>query len=411
MGVNNRQRRAAKRRWRAQQRSSNGPRSGSGPGPARTGFTDGPTIDAAEAYRETELQVTATVRWLSRRRPDDAELLREAESLVRRVAPIPLLVVALVLRNVLAQMADNITRGGWGPADLEELVRRRDVRLLPTLAVVLRDETVRIETIDDLAAGLRLAAIFGLAPLLDADAVTKGSAAGGWAGEHPKLARIRALLAKAESTEFDEEAEALIGKAQELIARYALGRLLDETSANGPDSGTPATVRRLWLDAPYVRAKAALVDEVARANRCRTALAEQHGFSVVVGFAGDLDAVELLVTSLLVQANTAMQRQARSQNGSGTARTRAFRQSFLIAFAVRIGERLRAETEAVAAEDASRLLPVLRDHEAKISEAFDDMVPHTVGRAPSAHSGEGWAAGVVAAELAQLDVRSKLTLI
>ena len=30
----------------------------------------------------------------------------------------------------------------------------------------------------------------------------------------PKLARVRALLAKAESTEYDEEAEALSAKAQ-----------------------------------------------------------------------------------------------------------------------------------------------------------------------------------------------------
>jgi hypothetical protein len=101
-----------------------------------------------------------------------------------------------------------------------------------------------------------------------------------------------------------------------------------------------------------------------------------------------------------------MQRHARSLDG---ARTRAFRQSFLLAFATRIGERLRAETEAVAAEDASRLLPVLRDHEARISRAFDHIVPHTVRRGPSANSGDGWAAGVVAAELAQLDVRSRLT--
>lgn len=402
--MNNKQRRAAKQRRRAQQRAACGPRRGSnGPGSAA-----GQPIDSEVAYGLAELQVTATVRRLTRRRhDDDAELLLHAESLLHRVAPIPQHIVALVLRDLLARMADTVTRGGWGPADLHELVRRRDPRLLATLAEVLRDETVRIDSTDDLAAGLRLAALFAMAPLLDADAVSARRAAGGSGVEHPKLAQVRLLLAKAESTEYDEEAEALIGKAQELIARYALDRLLDEASA-GHERGPTAAVRRVWLDAPYVRAKAALVDEVARANRCRTALAEQHGFSLVVGSGRDLDAVELLATSLLVQANAAMQRHAHSRNGPGTSRSRSFRQSFLLAYAARIGERLRSETQAVAAEAEPRLLPVLRDHEATISEAFEAMVPHTVGRSTSINSGEGWAAGIAAAELAQLDINAKL---
>lgn len=409
MGVNNRQRRAAKQRKREQQRSWGRPRSGprSGPDSGGQAPTDEPTIDAAEAYAETELQIISTVRSLSRQHNDDARPLACAESLLRRVAPIPLVVVALALRNVLAREVDTVTRGGWDQRDLEELVRRHHPRLLPRLGLVLRDELVGIETTDDLAACLQLSAILATTPLLDAAAVAASTAGGASAAEHPKLARIRALLAKAESTEFDEEAEALIGKAQELISRYALGRLLDESTVQDRPSGRTAAVRRLWLDAPYVRAKAALVDEVARANRCRTALAEQHGFCLLVGAVADLDGVELLVTSLLVQANTAMHCHARSRSGRGASRTRSFRQSFLLAYAARIGARLRTET---AASDASpRLLPVLRDHEERISEAFNLLVPHTVGRGPSVGNHEGWAAGVAAAELAQLDVRTKLT--
>ncbi len=402
MGVNNKQRRAAKQRRRAQQRAAGGPR----PASNWPGSAAGPRIDSEDAYGLAELQVAATVRRLTLRQHDDSELLLQAESLLHRLAPIPQHVVALVLRDLLARVASTVTSGGWGPTDLRELVRRRDPRLLAMLATVMRDETVRIETTGDLAAGLGLAALLARAPLLDADAVASRSATGGTV-EHPKLAQVRALLAKAESTEYDEEAEALIGKAQELIARYALDRLLDEASA-GHERGPTAAVRRLWLDAPYVRAKAALVDEVARANRCRTALAEQHGFSLVVGSAADLGAVELLVTSLLVQANAAMQRHAHSRYGRGNSRTRSFRQSFLLAYAARIGERLQAETNAVASEASPRLLPVLHDHEAKISEAFEAMVPHTVGRASSINSGEGWAAGIAAAELAQLDINQKL---
>src|SRR5438045_2689314 len=40
------------------------------------------------------------------------------------------------------------------------------------------------------------------------------------------LAKVRALLAKAESTEFTDEADALTAKAQELMTRYSIDRAL-----------------------------------------------------------------------------------------------------------------------------------------------------------------------------------------
>lgn len=43
-------------------------------------------------------------------------------------------------------------------------------------------------------------------------------------GDDRVLARVRALLAKAESTEFPDEAEALLAKAQALISRHAIDR-------------------------------------------------------------------------------------------------------------------------------------------------------------------------------------------
>jgi hypothetical protein len=46
------------------------------------------------------------------------------------------------------------------------------------------------------------------------------------AGELLHLERVRALLAKAESTEFDEKAEALTEKAQELMTRYSIDAAL-----------------------------------------------------------------------------------------------------------------------------------------------------------------------------------------
>ena len=58
--------------------------------------------------------------------------------------------------------------------------------------------------------------------------------------EDPLLERVRALLAKAESTSFPEEADALTAKAQELMARHAIDAAMLEgasVGATGPRRG------------------------------------------------------------------------------------------------------------------------------------------------------------------------------
>lgn len=425
MGRNSKQRRDARKR--KARRAGAGQR----PGPGAQGdwLGAGPGADSRAAYDLTEMQVVATVRRMSRRRVDEAELLQWAESLVRRAAPAPRHLVEEVLAGLLASLVDDAVAGGWGPGDLAELTRRdAHARHLPTLAAALHDEArrsrrygpqwlaavdaiapetrLRLDTLETMASGLWLAALLATAPRLDPDALVGGAADPSPTAEHPKLAQVRALLAKAESTQFDEEAEALSAKAQQLISRYALEQLVSRSHDPG---GEGPGVRRLWLDAPYVGAKAILVDEVAAANRCRSAVAERFGFCVLVGSGADLDAVELLVTSLLVQADTAMLRQGRRVDTAGRSRTRSFRQSFLVGYAHRIGERLSAATEAAAGEHDASLLPVLRDHETRVTEAFEAMMPDTVARPTEVSHGEGWAAGMAAAELALLDVNGRIT--
>src|SRR6266571_5058578 len=148
------------------------------------------------------------------------------------------------------------------------------------------------------------------------------------------LGKIRALLAKAESTEFPEEAEALSARAQELMAKHSIDHALLAAQSGNRDK--PAG-RRLPVDNPYESPKATLLHAVAQANRCRSVWQKALGISTVIGFPSDLDAVELLFTSLLVQANTAMLREGAKRDAYGRSRTRAFRQSFLVAYALRIG--------------------------------------------------------------------------
>ncbi|QNE23104.1 DUF2786 domain-containing protein [Kribbella qitaiheensis] len=222
------------------------------------------------------------------------------------------------------------------------------------------------------------------------------------------LARIRALLAKAEATDFPDEAEALSAKAQELMAKFSLDRALVDAGPEhqlDDDSGA----RRIWVETPYVSAKAQLVGAVASANNCRTVSMEQLAVVTIVGAEVDLQLTELLSTSLLVQANRAMLAAGKHFGRRGESRTRSFRQSFLMAYSQRIGERLQATTEAaraaVAEADADRLLPVLSKREEQVEALFVKLFPETTLRRTRVSNGAGWAAGLSAADAAHLQAR------
>nr|WP_239063015.1 DUF2786 domain-containing protein [Streptomyces sp. SID13031] len=225
------------------------------------------------------------------------------------------------------------------------------------------------------------------------------------------LARIRALLAKAEATDFPDEAEALSGKAQELMAKFSLDQALVDADP-GLDLPDDSGARRIWVETPYVSAKAQLVGAVASANRCRTVSMEQLAVVTIVGEELDLQLTELLSTSLLVQANRAMLAAGKHIGQRGESRTRSFRQSFLMAYAQRIGERLQATTEAtqaaVPALDADRLLPVLARREEQVDALFIKLFPDTVTRRTRITNGAGWAAGLTAADQAQLQARPQV---
>ncbi|GII31281.1 DUF2786 domain-containing protein [Planotetraspora mira] len=224
------------------------------------------------------------------------------------------------------------------------------------------------------------------------------------------LARIRALLAKAESTEFPAEAETFTSAAQSLMARHSIDAAM---LAAEPGGVQEPGGRRLGIEAPYEKPKAILLDVVASANRCRAIWSKDLGFSTVLGFDPDLDAVELLFTSLLVQATSAMVQAGARRDLAGRSRTRSFRQSFLAAYAQRIGERLRAASgEAVrqaVAEAGSDLLPVLAAREQAVDKAVTTLFPRLArSGVMSVNDREGWMSGRAAADLATLHVRDKI---
>jgi hypothetical protein len=224
------------------------------------------------------------------------------------------------------------------------------------------------------------------------------------------LDRIRALLAKAESTTFPEEAETYTAKAQELMARHSIDAALLDASA--PTHAEPVAVR-IGVDAPYEGPKSILLTVVAKANRCRAVWSKEYGFNNVFGFETDLELVELLYTSLLVQATAAMTAQGPRRDRYGRSSTRSFRQSFLTAYAHRIGERLTGATEHASSEAAaevggSTLLPVLAAREEAVRERVESAFPSLVHQRVSVSNREGWESGRAAADRASLQPRREV---
>jgi hypothetical protein len=311
-----------------------------------------------------------------------------------------------------------VRRGGWLPEDLDQAARRRVDEfarsfVLDMVAADAKQATGRLDEVGAVRwwtesephltqwaakhiltpAEALTSVIEALGFLLTLPALTPPGTAtpARHTVDEKKLSRVRALLAKAESSSFPEEAEALSAKAQELMTRHALDRVLVEA---GPE--LPAS-RRIWLDTPYVDAKSLLVHVVAKANRCRAVYDSRWDFVTIVGDEDDLDAVALLTTSLLVQATRAM-------IADPAGRDRAFRKSFLVSYATRVGERLEQAAEATIAEspDPDRLLPVLASHDLAVESAFTTLFPQVVSKSVTVRSHEGWHAGRSAADRARL---------
>lgn len=229
------------------------------------------------------------------------------------------------------------------------------------------------------------------------------------------LTKVRALLAKAESTSFEEEAESLTAKAQELMARYAIDQAMLHATEIRSGERHPIS-RRIGVEDPYASVKTFLLHVVAKANNCRSISCTHAYFSSVVGFKEDLETVELLYMSLLVQATSAMTKIGSVKDNFGRSRTTSFRKSFLYSFAVRIGERLE-EVQTGAVKDAqadslthgANLLPVLASKKKAVEEEFDRLFPNVSKSNISITNHEGWEAGHAAANAAVLDIRDAVS--
>ncbi|HVW81901.1 MAG TPA: DUF2786 domain-containing protein [Mycobacteriales bacterium] len=182
------------------------------------------------------------------------------------------------------------------------------------------------------------------------------------------LARIRKLLAVAEHPATPPaEAESAAATAERLIIKYAIDEALLEARA---DVRSKPEVRTITIEAPYVTAKVMLLAAIAGAHSVRviTGRGDEARMATMVGFDSDLRLVDLLFTSLLLQAATSLRREPN--------RGKAFRRAFLIGFAREVGDRLRRiREEAVAESGGTSTALALRDRRDAVEQAVREHFP------------------------------------
>lgn len=228
----------------------------------------------------------------------------------------------------------------------------------------------------------------------------RGRTADGLSDElHRARQRITGLLKKAESTTFEAEAETLIAKAQQLRQRYRIESVQEEATP-----GNTVAVR-VHLEAPWVRHQYLLLGHVAGANSTRALLYPDVSIATVVGHPDDvLHAIDLF-HSLNRQRAYFMHHSPGAVTARAHGETKAYRRSFLIAYARRIGTLLAEATEetVVTEDERGAALPVLARREVAAEEAFTALFPHTSSMSfrHSYHAG-GAVDGIAAAERSHL---------
>jgi hypothetical protein len=236
------------------------------------------------------------------------------------------------------------------------------------------------------------------------------------------MRKVRSLLELAEDAGTEHEATNARERAEALMIKHAIDEAI--LAEAGPEAREEVTSREITLTSPYADEKSLLLTEIAEVNRVRTVSPTRpfHGKlpATLVGYPSDLDRVEVLFTSLLLQASREVM-QVRPGEPSwieaklfGRESLTTYRRSWMLGFSETVGQRLRrihgeqqAQAEARNTTGHGTEL-VLADRQAAVDDAFAHLFPNS-GTRWVGSSGTGHGAGADAgryADLGQTRIRS-----
>jgi hypothetical protein len=222
------------------------------------------------------------------------------------------------------------------------------------------------------------------------------------------LDRVRKLLAKAEAEGVTPpEAEALTAKAAELMARYGIDRA--RLAATRPDTDRPGS-RIIDIDNPWAQVRAHLLAGLAGAMRCQCVLlsTSRPGARIhIFGYVSDLERVDILYTSLLLQMAHGL---TTTVVPVGVRSTRAWRRSWLLGFVTAVIGRVRSAEDRAASDAEAEPHPgpstalVLADRAVVIRRQLEQEYPVT-RRTRITYSGRGYSDGYAQGQQADIGNR------
>lgn len=224
------------------------------------------------------------------------------------------------------------------------------------------------------------------------------------------LDKVRALLAKAESTEHPAEAEAFLAGAQRLIAAHAI----EQGELAEADRGEIISAK-WWIPEPYSNAKARIASRMMHAvgfygywsgavlveydrDDDGHLVRDENGRLVgrrrgrwlhVFGTAETLEVAEAMFTSLLLQCAN----QVAEIRGYDSGHTRTMRDQFIAGFAIGVGTQLERANRIHEEETGTSVALVLLDEYERAKAGNDDGVQSAAQKAASA---AGYSAGLTA---------------
>jgi hypothetical protein len=223
--------------------------------------------------------------------------------------------------------------------------------------------------------------------------------------DEKKLGQVRALLNKAEAKGVTpEEAKSLTAKAAELMAKYGIDQALVDAQAEV--KVFPVDVIR-GIENPFASAKTNLFVAIARAFNCRVVMLNNSyglddGKAIhVFGFKSDIEAIDILYTSLLLQGTQESLTVPAGEN------SRSWRTSFWYGYASIIGERLtKATDDAKADKNTPGTALVLRDRKLAVDDAVSAKYSKLRKVTRYVGSNSGYNSGKAAGQRANLHNRA-----
>ncbi|MGN9782779.1 DUF2786 domain-containing protein [Nonomuraea sp. ZG12] len=225
--------------------------------------------------------------------------------------------------------------------------------------------------------------------------------------ENKTMRRVRLLIAKAEGTDNAEEAKTFMSAAMKLMAKHGIER----TMLKDPTKREELTSVVIEVHAPYAPEKRTLLNQIARNSGVygytdvgiRKQRNSKSFFYVLGGYPSDIEEIQMLFTSLLLQSANELARAVEGVsfylNGPTLA---AWKRTFLMGYAAEVGRMIREARERAVADtpNSTSTAVALVDKQAIVKRYVTEGI--SLRKPKRKLSGNGYREGQIAGKRADL---------